>query len=211
MMIGLSIGKKMKIDRSQIVDAALAILNEVGIDGLSTRLIAQRLGVQQPALYWHFKGKRALLTAMNTEILRRKHTRNRPLGGETWQEFLHANACSFRSALLAWRDGARVHAGTEVDPLDLDAIEAQLECLLAAGFDPGKALELQIAISRYVVGCVLEEQADAADPPDRAALDAAAESRPNLAKALSLYRANGHEALFEAGLELLIGGAEAGK
>ncbi|WP_183713021.1 MULTISPECIES: TetR/AcrR family transcriptional regulator C-terminal domain-containing protein [unclassified Rhizobium] len=81
----------------------------------------------------------------------------------------------------------------------------------ASCFDPGKALELQIAISRYVVGCALEEQADMAGSEDRAALDVAAESHPNLAKALALYRANGHDALFEAGLELLIGGAEAGK
>ncbi len=201
----------MKIDRSQIVDAALIILNEVGIDGLSTRLIAQRLGVQQPALYWHFKGKQALLAAMNAEMLRRNHTRNIPLAGETWQEFLRANARSFRSALLAWRDGARVHAGTEVDAPHLDAIEAQLECLHAAGFDPEKALGLQIAISRYVVGCVLEEQAGEADSEDRPAIDAAAESHPNLAKALSVYRAKGYEALFEAGLELLISGAETGK
>ncbi len=199
----------MKIDRSQIVDAALAILNEVGIDGLSTRLIAQRLGVQQPALYWHFKGKQALLAAMNAEMLKRNHSRNMPLAGETWQEFLRANARSFRSALLAWRDGARVHAGTDVDPSHLDAIEAQLECLLTAGFDPERALALQIAIGRYVVGCVLEEQADTADAQDRAVLDIAAENHPNLAKALSLYRADGHEALFEAGLELLIAGAEA--
>jgi len=200
----------MKIDRSQIVDAALTILNEVGIDGLSTRLIAQRLGVQQPALYWHFKGKQALLAAMNAEMLRRNHTRNIPLAGETWQEFLRANASSFRSALLAWRDGARVHAGTEVDLSHLGAIEAQLGCLYTAGFDSEKALALQIAISRYVVGCVLEEQADAAESRDRSALDAAAENHPNLAKALSVYRAKGHKALFEAGLELLIGGAETG-
>lgn len=200
----------MKIDRSQIVDAALTILNEVGIDGLSTRLIAQRLGVQQPALYWHFKGKQALLAAMNAEMLRRNHTRNIPLAGETWQEFLRANASSFRSALLAWRDGARVHAGTEVDLSHLGAIEAQLKCLYTAGFDSEKALALQIAISRYVVGCVLEEQADAAESRDRSALDAAAENHPNLAKALSVYRAKGHKALFEAGLELLIGGAETG-
>ncbi|WP_412064298.1 TetR/AcrR family transcriptional regulator C-terminal domain-containing protein [Rhizobium sp. SYY.PMSO] len=198
----------MKIDRAQIVDAALTILNEVGTDGLSTRLIAQRLGVQQPALYWHFKGKQALLAAMNAEMLKRNHTRNTPLPGESWQDFLRANARSFRSALLTWRDGARVHAGTDVDPSHLDAIEAQLEYLLAAGFHPGKALEIQISISRYVVGCVLEEQADIADPSERAALDAAAEGHPNLARALTFYRAGGHEALFEAGLDLLIAGAE---
>lgn len=201
----------MKIDRSQIVDTALTILNEVGIDGLSTRLIAQRLGVQQPALYWHFKGKQVLLAAMNAEMLKRKHTRNTPLAGESWQEFLRANARSFRSALLAWRDGARVHAGTEIDPSHLDAIEAQLECLTAAGFAPERALGLQIAIGRYVVGCVLEEQADAADPPDRAALDKSAENHPKLTEALAIYRASGHDVLFEAGLELLIRGAEAAR
>ncbi|WP_267551212.1 TetR/AcrR family transcriptional regulator C-terminal domain-containing protein [Rhizobium rhizogenes] len=199
----------MKIDRDQIVDTALTVLNEVGVDGLSTRLIAQRLGVQQPALYWHFKGKQALLAAMNIEMLKRSHTRRTPLAGETWQDFLRANARSFRSALLAWRDGARVHAGTEADSTDLDPIEAQFECLVAAGFTPGGALELQIAIGRYVVGCVLEEQADAASPPDQTAFDIAAQTRPNLARAIAHYRSSGHQGLFEAGLDLLIRGAEA--
>lgn len=56
---------------------------------------------------------------------------------------------------------------------------------------------------------MLEEQADAPHSPDRATLDAAAEGRPNLATALAPYRVGGREAFFEAGLELLIGGAEA--
>jgi TetR/AcrR family tetracycline transcriptional repressor len=63
----------MKVDRQGIFGHALELLNEVGIDALSTRAIAQRLGVQQPALYWHFKNKRALLDAMNGEILARAH------------------------------------------------------------------------------------------------------------------------------------------
>ena len=41
----------MKVDRRRIIDTALELLNEVGVDALSTRLIAQRLNVQQPALY----------------------------------------------------------------------------------------------------------------------------------------------------------------
>ena len=60
----------MKLDRDVILQAALSLLDEVGMDKLSTRLLAERLGVQQPALYWHFKNKRALLDAMNGEILR---------------------------------------------------------------------------------------------------------------------------------------------
>ncbi|MBU1305574.1 MAG: TetR family transcriptional regulator, partial [Alphaproteobacteria bacterium] len=53
----------MAIDRDRIIDEALLLLNEVGIDKLSTRKLAERLGVAQPALYWHFKNKSALLDA----------------------------------------------------------------------------------------------------------------------------------------------------
>ena len=106
----------MKVDRRRILETALEVLNEVGVDALSTRAIAQRLGVQQPALYWHFKNKRALLDAMNGEILARAHDARVPREGEAWQDFVRRNARSFRAALLSYRDGARVHAGTEADP-----------------------------------------------------------------------------------------------
>jgi len=199
----------MKVDRQRIVEVALDVLNEKGVDGLTTRLIADRLGVQQPALYWHFKNKRALLDAMNLEILVRGHTHRGPAPGEDWKAFLRENARSFRRALLAYRDGARVHAGTEADPGELGQIEAQLAFIVAdTGLSPTRSMELLVAVSHYVIGCVLEEQADAQESPGRGAdLDAAARNHPLLAEALSHYRDAGHAQLFEAGLALLIDGA----
>lgn len=198
----------MKLDRNQIVDTALALLEETGIDGLTTRLIANRLGVQQPALYWHFKSKRALLDAMNDAILERGHTRRTPLPGEQWHDFVRANALSFRSALLSHRDGARVHAGTEANPSDLDQIEAQAALLAASGFSPEAAMEFLTAVGRYTVGCVLEEQADRDGSSDPAELDRAAQTYPLIAAGIARYRSSGPDALFRAGLELLINGAE---
>lgn len=198
-----------KLDRNQIVDTALTLLEETGIDGLTTRVIAQRLGVQQPALYWHFKSKRALLDAMNDTMLARGHTRRTPLPGEDWRAFLRANALSFRSALLAHRDGARVHAGTEANPNDLAQLEAQLGFLVDEGLPVDAAMELLIAIGRYTVGCVLEEQSDRDGGTAAAELDEAAKAYPLLADGISLYRSRGHEALFVAGLNLLIDGADA--
>jgi TetR/AcrR family tetracycline transcriptional repressor len=202
----------MKVDRQLIVSAALDLLNEVGVDALSTRLLAERLGVKQPALYWHFKNRRALLDAMNVQILARGHTRSRPLPGEEWRAFLRENAGSFRRALLAYRDGARVHAGTEADPQDLDDVEAQVAFLVAAGFPVTRAMEILVAISRYVVGCVLEEQAEPVDGtvedgvgPE--ALDAAAAAYPLLSQAIAHYRSSGYAALFESGLDLFVAGA----
>ena len=81
----------MAIDHDRIVEEALLLLNEVGIDKLSTRKLADRLGVQQPALYWHFKNKSALLDALNSAMLARFHTRRMPLPGEDWVDFTLAN------------------------------------------------------------------------------------------------------------------------
>ena len=197
----------MKVDRARIVATALDVLNEVGVDALSTRAIAQRLGVRQPALYWHFANRRALLDALNLEILARGHTRSQPSPGEPWQTFLRENGRSFRRALLAYRDGARVHAGTEADPQNLEDVEAQVAFLVAAGFPIGRAMEVLVAISRYVVGCVLEEQAEPLDG-DAGDLDETVVAYPLVAQALASYREGGYETMFERGLDLIVSGAE---
>ncbi len=200
----------MKLDSEVILEAALALLDEVGMDKLSTRLLAERLGVQQPALYWHFKNKRALLDAMNGEILRRAHERRLPLPDETWDAFLRENARSFRRALLARRDGARLHASSEPDPGDLEMVEVQLAAVVSRGVPATQAMTLLIALGRYTVGCVLEEQAA---PPDAAirqqTLDAAAASRPLLAAAFASYREAGPDAMFDIGVDLMLEGAKA--
>jgi TetR/AcrR family tetracycline transcriptional repressor len=200
----------MKLDSEVILEAALALLDEVGIDKLSTRLLAERLGVQQPALYWHFKNKRALLDAMSGAILRRAHERRLPLEGESWEDFLRENARSFRRALLARRDGARLHAGTEPDPGDLEMVEAQLAAMVSRGMAATDAMALMIALGRYTVGCVLEEQAAPEDAAVRQqTLDAAAASRPLLAEAFASYRKAGPDAMFDIGVDLMIEGAKA--
>ena len=147
---------RMKLAPGQIVDTALILLNEVGIDELTTRRLAERLGVQQPALYWHFKNKRTLIDAMNAAILERGHTHRLPRQGQPWDDFVRENARSFRRALLAYRDGARVHAGTEPSEADLPGAEAQLRCLVDAGFPPSLAMHALIAIGNFVLGSVLE-------------------------------------------------------
>ncbi|MBZ8143936.1 TetR family transcriptional regulator, partial [Rubrivivax gelatinosus] len=50
-----------RLHRDDVLRAALGLLNEVGIDALTTRRLAERLGVQSPTLYWHFESRAALL------------------------------------------------------------------------------------------------------------------------------------------------------
>ncbi|MFT4075178.1 MAG: TetR/AcrR family transcriptional regulator C-terminal domain-containing protein [Asticcacaulis sp.] len=197
----------MKLDKSTIIDAALDLLNEVGIDALSTRALAQKLGVQQPALYWHFKNKRALLDALNAAIQARYDTYE-PAPDETWQSFFRRNMITFRKALLSVRDGARLHAGTEAEPDHVEQIERLMVFMTRQGIEPADAMSLSIATSRYVVGCVLEEQSEAPSPQQIEALDARAQAFPHVAAALASYRTNSPEVHFLAGLDLLITGFE---
>ena len=67
-----------RLNRDDVLRAALDLLNEVGIDALTTRKLAERLGVQSPTLYWHFKNKAALLDAMSQAVLLQSRARNQP-------------------------------------------------------------------------------------------------------------------------------------
>lgn len=42
------------ISRTLAAEAALAVIDEVGLDAVSLSLVAQKLGVRAPSLYHHF-------------------------------------------------------------------------------------------------------------------------------------------------------------
>jgi TetR/AcrR family tetracycline transcriptional repressor len=86
-----------KIKKHDVLLAALILLDELGLDELSTRQIALRLGVESPALYWHFKNKAELLTAMSEEVMMRWHTPSIPEETEVWPTWFADNVRSFRA------------------------------------------------------------------------------------------------------------------
>ncbi|MBQ3358063.1 MAG: helix-turn-helix transcriptional regulator, partial [Microbacterium sp.] len=55
--------------KPDVVDAAMSVLAENGIAGLSMRRIADELDVQVSALYWHFPNKQALLAAVSARMV----------------------------------------------------------------------------------------------------------------------------------------------
>ena len=95
-----------KLQPNTVIRAALDLLNEVGVDGLTTRKLAERLGVQQPALYWHFRNKRALLDALAEAMLAENHTHSVPRADDDWRSFLIGNARQLQAGAARYRDGA---------------------------------------------------------------------------------------------------------
>ncbi|MDR0252926.1 MAG: tetracycline resistance transcriptional repressor TetR [Brucellaceae bacterium] len=199
-----------KLDRRTVIRAALDLLNEVGADGLTTRKLAERLHVQQPALYWHFSNKRVLLDALAETMLSENHTHSLPLEDEDWRVFLKNNGCSFRKALLSYRDGARIHAGTRPTAPHFATAEAQIRFLCQAGFSPENAVRALSVIGHYTVGSVLEQQSAHDDAQERqsTATPATEGASDFLLKIFDQFGEDEAERSFEYGLDALIAGFE---
>lgn len=64
-------GEPAGLNRQAVVDAALELLAESGIDGLSMRALADRLGVKAASLYWHVRDKQQVLELLAEALLDR--------------------------------------------------------------------------------------------------------------------------------------------
>ena len=58
---------RRSLHQEQIVDAALALLDEGGIENLTMRRLGDRLGITAAALYWHVSSRQDLLVLANDE------------------------------------------------------------------------------------------------------------------------------------------------
>jgi TetR/AcrR family transcriptional regulator, tetracycline repressor protein len=149
-----------ELNRERIVGAALAVLDEKGIDGVTVRAVAAHLGVKAPALYYHIRDKQELLDEMGTEITRRVVTelRGHAATGD-WLDDLVAYAGALRAEYLTHRDGARTFSGTKItDPEVLRAQEPWLQRWVASGVPAAVAFDAFELTTAFVVGFVIEEQ-----------------------------------------------------
>ena len=62
-------GKPPVLTEKEIVDAALAIIRQEGLNGLSMRRLSRELGRSAMAPYWHVADKRELLDLVAREVL----------------------------------------------------------------------------------------------------------------------------------------------
>ncbi|BCJ46346.1 TetR family transcriptional regulator [Actinoplanes ianthinogenes] len=84
------------LSRENIRAAALEIIDQEGLDGLSMRKLAASLTVSAPALYFHYPTKEQLLDDVASEIMERVDVSAFTRG---WREGLLGWARSYRAAL----------------------------------------------------------------------------------------------------------------
>jgi TetR/AcrR family transcriptional regulator, tetracycline repressor protein len=149
------------LTKAAIVQAALDLLDEAGMDGLTVRALAARLGVQAPALYWHVRNKQALLDEMATRIWRQVGDVMAALpAGLAWRELMTTYAATVRRELLAHRDGAKAFSGsTLTDPEVVRRQEGTFETLVGQGFALPDAVRGLVLVHDFTIGFCVEEQA----------------------------------------------------
>lgn len=148
------------LTKAAIVGAALDLLDEVGMDGLTVRALAARLDVKAPALYWHVRDKAELVDEMATEVWRRIGEQLALIPADAgWQDDLRCFADVLRAALLEHRDGAKAFSGTYLtDGSVLGAREAGLQRWLDQGFVLSDVVRAFALTNSFVVGFCIEEQ-----------------------------------------------------
>ncbi|HEX2592261.1 MAG TPA: TetR/AcrR family transcriptional regulator C-terminal domain-containing protein [Rhizomicrobium sp.] len=151
-----------RIAQHQVVREALALLNEGGIDAVSTRKLAQRLGISGPSLYWHFKNKRELLDHMAGAML----AEHLALPDATpvqddWREWLTVSGRSMRQAMTAYRDGAEVIASSRpTGQHPVMVLGDMIQRLRSEGFSTTEAGYVLLSLMRFVLGAAVAEQAN---------------------------------------------------
>lgn len=137
------------LTREQIIDAAYRILADDGLGGLTMRRLAQQLGVQPGATYYHVASKQELLVAVAERILNHAEIRlNEP--GRV--------ALDIRAALLPIRDSADVVSFANAFRPGALAPFRTLEQLFSAGLAPQQARWAAQTLIHYVLGFVAQEQ-----------------------------------------------------
>jgi TetR/AcrR family tetracycline transcriptional repressor len=148
----------MRIVKEEVITTALKLLDEVGVEGLTMRKLAETLKVQAPSLYWHFANKDELLGGM-ADALMEPVARHNP-DGEAWDTRLTRIAGEIRAALLSRRDAARVFAGTYPASENVLRVGSLLiGCLKEAGASDRKASWGAFTLIYFVIGFAIEEQA----------------------------------------------------
>lgn len=162
------------LNREQIVRAAIELLDEEGIDGLSMRKLGQRLGSAATAMYWHVGNKENLLVLAADQVWAEVRLPDVPTVG--WRAAARELMYAARELCDRHRWLVRVittYAGYSEGMARFQ--ERAYETFEAAGF---RDADLDWAVSTpfmFVTGLAFMSSTDAAEVKRRAEQDAAAQ------------------------------------
>lgn len=138
----------------RIVEAAAALIDAEGLATVSTRRLAERLGVRGPSLYNYFATKEEILDAVADSLAAQVDTSS--FGTHDWRAALRRWGHSYRAALTAHPNIVPVLVqGPKRRPHQLAMADAVYGGLVDAGWPPARATHIGAAMRYFITGSAL--------------------------------------------------------
>lgn len=204
--------KKPRLTATRILDGALALADEIGIDALTIRKLADALDTRPMTIYHHIPNKEAIVDGLVDRVFAEI---DRPPRDLDWHAAMRVRCHSARAALARhpWATPL-MESRTNPGPDTLGHHDAVLGCLFEAGLSMPLAAHAYALLDAYVYGFALQEASLPATGGAEmeelvAAMSAQLAPYPNLARfAFEHVLQPGYDftAEFEFGLDLILAG-----
>lgn len=204
------------LGRERILQTALALADEHGLESVSMRKLGQALGYEAMSLYNYLSNKDDLLEGMLDLVLAEIEP---PSVGGDWRQAVRKSAISVHQALSRhpWAIQLLV-APSHIRPARLEYMNALLGCLRQAGFTAATTYHAYHVLDAHMIGFSLWTQTHSSTPsPDTTDMRewlermVPAERLPHLHEHVLQHLSDGPHREphpFELGLDLLLDGLE---
>jgi AcrR family transcriptional regulator len=153
------------LSRRAIVEAAMSIIDTQGLDRLSMRALARRLGVEAGSLYHHIASREEVLDEVIALINEEVDLEPLTAPGR-WQDRLARFARSYHRAFAGHPEMVAVAMQRPIQtPTALDLFDREFALLHEAGWDPVRASAIAAGLDHLVLGSALETFAAGFDRP----------------------------------------------
>lgn len=159
--------RRIRLNRNRVLQAAVALADEIGIDSLSMRRLAQELDVVPMALYKHVSNKEELLDGMVEAIVAEIDPPESDVG---WKDAVRLRVLSARRALARHPWARRVvESRTTKTPAVLAYMDSFIGMFLTGGFSADLTHHVMHALGGRMWGFTQElfddDPAASAGPP----------------------------------------------
>lgn len=149
--------------RADICAAALALVDEEGLEALSMRRLGSRLGIEAMSLYHHVRNKADLLDALHGAVLGQLEPEG--VRGDAWRPLLGGLARALRSTLLRHPNVVPLFTHNPVRaPEALGTLERVRAAMARDGFSSGDTHNAIYVVGMFTIGHVIFETGSRVQP-----------------------------------------------
>ena len=149
------IANRKPLSSARVLQAAVALADEAGLEAFSMRGLAQELGVVPMALYKHVANKEELLDGMVDIVFSEIEL---PSGDLEWRSAMQRRAISTREALQRHSWAIGMMESRHPGPANLRNHNAVMGCLREAGFSFETAIHAYSVQDAYIYGFAQQEK-----------------------------------------------------